>query len=151
MKHEFSNSLSSSLNSPYRDFCEEYIRLAELIIQFEQDQMETIDAAEKDEITMLYMGQKTKLSFLGEKGIKNHFKLVKSRVIKESMEKNSGVKQAYNILNRYFISHSVERNKLGMSIKNGQTLMPNEILENYEIAVNQLTNFKIQEDARQKR
>lgn len=151
MKNNFTNSITSSLNSPYRDFCEEYIRLAELIIQFEQDQMEVIETAEKDTLTMLYMGQKTKLSFLGEDGIKKHFQLVKARIIKESIDKNSGVRQTYNMLNKYLAKHSVERTKLGITIKNGSTLMPIELITNYEIAVNQLTNFKAQEANYQKK
>lgn len=151
MKNDFTNSIASSLNSPYRDFCEEYIRLAELIIQFEQDQVEIIEKAEKDELTMLYMGQKTKLSFLGENGIKKHFQLVKARIIKESIDKNSGVREAYNMLNKYLAKHSVERTKLGITIKNGTTLMPIELIQNYEVAVNQLTNFKVQDDIYQKK
>lgn len=151
MKNDFTNSITSSLNSPYRDFCEEYIRLAELIIQFEQDQVEIIEKAEKDELTMLYMGQKTKLSFLGENGIKKHFQLVKARIIKESIDKNSGVREAYNMLNKYLAKHSVERTKLGITIKNGTTLMPIELIQNYEVAVNQLTNFKVQDDIYQKK
>lgn len=151
MKNDFTNSITSSLNSPYRDFCEEYIRLAELIIQFEQDQMEIIEKAENDELTMLYMGQKTKLSFLGENGIRKHFQLVKARIIKESIDKNSGVREAYNMLNKYLAKHSVERTKLGITIKNGTTLMPIELIQNYEVAVNQLTNFKVQDDIYQKK
>ncbi len=151
MKYDIRNSITSSLNSPYRDFCEEYIRLAELIIQFEQDQIETVEKAEKDELTMLYMGQKTKLSSLGASGIKNHFQAVKAQIIKESIEKNGGVRQAYNILNKYLAKHSVESKKLGITIKNGQTLMPIELITNYDIAVNQLANFKAQEDAYQKK
>ena len=151
MKNDIKNSITSSLNTPYRDFCEEYVRLAELIIQFEQDQMEAIEKSEQDELTMLYMGQKTKLSFLGEDGIKKHFRYVKARIIKESIDKNSGVKQAYDMLNKYLATHSVEKNKLGITIKNGQTLAPIELITNYDIAVNQLTNFKIQDDAYQKK
>lgn len=144
MKFDFMDSITSSLNTPYKDFCEEYIRLAELIIQFEQDQMEKIDKAEKDEITRLHMGESTKLSYLGEDGIKKHYLIIKARIIRETMEQNSGVKQVYDTLNKYVLQHNVERGKMGLTMKNGKMLTPIELIENYEIVVQQVANFNIQ-------
>lgn len=93
MNKEIIDSFTSSLGSPYKEFCEEYIRLAEMIIEFEQDQMEMLDKIEQDELSNLYIGVRTKLSFLGETGIKQHFRIMKARIIKETIEKNSGVKK----------------------------------------------------------
>lgn len=146
MKSDILNSITSSINIPYKEFCEEYIRLAELIIQFEQEQMEIIDKSEEDEITKIYMGEKTKLSYLGEEGIKKHFNIKRARIIKESIQNNRGVSEAYNILNKYVLHHSVEIEKLGLTIKIGETLKPIELIENYEIAVSSLNNFKAQEE-----
>lgn len=150
MRNDTIDSFTSSLNSPYKDFCEEYIRLAELIIQFEQDQMEMIDKIEEDEITKLYMGVKTSLSFLKENGIKRHFRVKKARILKESIEKNSGLKKVYDQLNRYMSYHSVEREKLGMSLKNNATLTTIELLENYEIAVTNMKNFSVKDNLNKK-
>ncbi len=151
MNNELINTFTSSLNAPYKDFCEEYIRLAELIIQFDQDQMERIAQAENDEITHIYMGVRTNLSFLGEEGIKHHFKVVKARLIKEAIENNSGVKFAYGQLNRFMRTHKVESSKIGMTMQNGTFLAPLELLNNYEIAVKCAQNFKIQTDAYKKK
>lgn len=151
MGNSIIDTFTSSLSSPYRDFCEEYVRLAELIIQFEQDKIELLEKAEKDELSMLYMGQKTRYSFLGEKGIKKHFRLRKSQIIEESIAHNSGVKQVYDILNRYLLNHSVEKNKLGLIFKNGSSLTALELLTNYEAIVDELANLKARDDVYKKK
>lgn len=150
MRNNIIDSFNSSVESPYRAFCEEYIRLSELILQFEQEQIEMIDKIENEELTKLFMGVKTGLSFLKENGIKKHFKIVKARIIKESLERNSGLRQVYGELNRYMSYHSVEINKLGMSFKNNASLDPLELLDNYEIATINMTNFNVRANMNKK-
>lgn len=151
MKYNINNSYPSSLNTPYKEFCEEFIRLAELIIQFEQEQIEVLEKAEKDELTMLIMGEKTRLSFLGENGIKKHYQMVKGRVIQESINKNVGLKKTFEMLIRLQMTHSIEVDKLGMVSQSSNAMKPYEMFINYEIAVNHLANFKVQDDIHQKK
>lgn len=149
MYSEFINSLNSSLDTPYREFCEEYIRLAELIIFFDKDQMEIIDEAEKQALTSIIMGVKTLYSQLGEKRTRIHFNLKRARLIDEFIRENSGVRQVYEKLNNYVCKHHAERKKLNL-VCTGSSLTSEELYDNYLLVVKRLKDFNVRLDVMKK-
>lgn len=150
MYNELRNSLSSSLNAPYRDFCEEYIRLAELIISFDKDQMEIIDKAEEQALVSILMGVKTTYSMLGETRTRIHFNKMRVNLIDKFIKENNGVRKAYEELNRYVRKHSTERQKLKL-VYNDKELSPEELYKNYLLVVERLKDFNVQLDVMKKK
>lgn len=150
MNGEFKNMITSSLNAPYSAFCEEYIRLAELIIFFDKDQMEIIDKAEEEAIVSIFTGMKTLYSSLGEERTRKHFNLMRSRLIDQFIKENDGVRKVYETLNDYVRKHSVERQKLNLSYHDDH-LNSDELYMNYLIVVDKLKNFDLEKDAIKKK
>ncbi len=145
----FTNPFENATTQILREFCEEYIRLAELIVLYDKDQWDTIDSAENEVKRKMLMCEKT--AFPTEKAATIHFMRLRVALISRNIDSSSAVKQAQARLSTYLKQHSYEVKSLGLSFRNKTLLSPSEIYANYYYLVQKLPGMVIKEPYRKKK
>ncbi len=139
----FINPFENATTQILKDFCEEYIRLAELITLFDKDAWDMIDRAENDVKKRFLMCEKT--AFPNEKAASIHFMKLRVSLITKNINGSNAVKQAQERLSRFLREHSYEVRELGLSFRNKTLLSPSEIYANYYYLVQKLPGMVIPE------
>lgn len=139
----FTNPFANATTQILKDFGEEYIRLAELIILFDKDGWDAIDAAENATKMKMIMGERT--AFSSEKAANIHYMRLRRDLIVRNINNNPGVKQAQAKLTAYLRQHTYEVKALGLSFRDKALLSPSEIYANYYYLVQKIPGMVIPE------
>lgn len=138
-----SNPFENATTKILRDFCEEYIRLAELIILFDKDEFDLIESAEGEIKKQMLMGVRT--AFPNQKAaFKNYLKL-KVNLVEKNINRSGAVRDAQVALTRFMKKHSYEVRSMGLSFRNKDLLSPAEIYVNYYYIVERLPGLVLPE------
>lgn len=135
--------VNGAVNELLQEFCEEYIRLAEMIILFDPEKMQKIDQQENVAIENAFLSKDSYYAYLGENGINAHFDVIRARQIKENIELNSGPKVVCKKIVKHINEHRFECEKIGIVMKHSNSIMPHEIYQNYKTVISQLENLKL--------
>lgn len=141
-----SNPFESATTQILREFCEEYIRLAELIILFNKDEFDLIEEAEREVKKQMLMGVRT--AFPDQKAASAHYLRMKVALVTRNIHDSGAVRQAQMALTKFLRQHSFEVRNLGLSFRDHNLLSPAEIYVNYYFLVEKLPGMVLPETYR---
>lgn len=125
-----------------KDFCEEYIRLAESILLIDSSDFEILKKAEEEVTIEYYQGIRRK-GFESLNAIKTHFALRNVELIEQTLKKYPNLERNVVFLDRFINKHRIEIRNLGLSFKNNE-ITPLNLYCNYVFVVDYLEQINSQ-------